>query len=137
MYAESICEEAVFVLGAFCECTQSSVAFPEITLPLVVTLRKALKKSTKGFSISGKCAGMIKTLIEKIEEGGKWVNAKRVNVTFAPSNTDDVDKWEQSVKIEETPVGKWMKIQRKAREKKAALADKAYLPFLLEPSRAN
>ncbi len=129
MYAECMCEEAVFVLGEFCECTQSSVAFPEITLPLVVTLRKVLKKATKGSSVSGKCATMVKTLIEKIEEGGKWVNAKRINVTFAPSSTDDVDRWEQSVKIEETPMGKWMKIQRKSREKKAALADKAYLLF--------
>src|SRR5260221_8623299 len=30
----------------FCECTQSSVAFPEITLPLVVTLRKRSEEHT-------------------------------------------------------------------------------------------
>jgi len=121
VYAESTCEEAVFLLGTWCESVQGSVAFPEMMLPLIVVLKKCLKKS-----VGGKPTGFVKTLVERIEEGTKWVGAKRESVTFAPGMRDDVDRWERNVKVEESPVGKWMRVQRKTREKKQALVEKAH-----------
>ncbi|KAF8317898.1 Noc2-domain-containing protein [Clavulina sp. PMI_390] len=128
-YAESTAEEALFVLGSWAECVQGSVAFPEVVLPAVLALRKALKKAHssgggKG-AANGKIVSMVKTLVERIEEGSKWVSSKRDNVTFAPANQTQVQRWESEVKVEETPVGKYMRVQRKTREKKQAMLEKA------------
>ena len=111
---------------------QSSVAFPEIVLPLLVMLKKSLKKSN-----GGKPVALVKTLVERIEEGVRWVGTRRETVTFAPGMSEEVERWEKNVKIEETPLGKWMRVQRKSREKKQALVDKVRTPKVLEVKVVN
>ena len=98
---------------------QSSIAFPEIVLPLLVMLKKSLKRSS-----GGKPVALVKTLVERIEEGVQWVGTRRETVTFAPGMGDEVESWERNVKLDETPLRKWMRVQRKSREKKQALIDK-------------
>lgn len=126
VYTESTAEEALFLLGAWAECVQGSLAFPEVVFPSTIMLKKALKKSHSGGKNSGtgKITSQVKTLLERVEEGVKWVMAKRDNIVFAPSHQDEVERWEREVKVEDTPMGKWMRVQRKAREKKQALLDK-------------
>lgn len=125
-YAESTSEEALFLLGSWAECTQGSVAFPEIVFPAVLALKKALKKShgSGKNGVNGKTVVAVKTLIERIDEGTRWVTSQRDNLVFAPSNQDQVERWERNVRVDESPVGKYMRVQRKAREKKQALLDK-------------
>lgn len=138
VYTESAVEEALFLYGSWAECVQGSVAFPEIVLPGVVAIRRALKKASHPASnghgkSKGKSGGnpkvsqQIKALLEKIEEGSKWVSTRRDKVPFAPGMTTQVERWETETqaKLEETPVGKWMKLQRKTREKKLATLEKA------------
>lgn len=130
-YAESTAEEALFILGSWAECVQGSVAFPEVVFPAILALKKALKKShgSGKNSANGKIVTLVKTLVERIEEGVRWVTTRRDNVVFAPANQNEVERWERDVKVEETPVGKYMRVQRKAREKKQALLDKVSISF--------
>lgn len=93
-------------------------------LPVVVVLKKCVKRAN-----GGKGVVQAKTLVERIEDGVKWVGSRRENVGFAPGERNEVERWEGNVKVEETPLGKWMRVVRKAREKKAALADKASFLF--------
>jgi nucleolar complex protein 2 len=122
VYLEGYCEEAVFLLAEWCESVQGSIAFPEVTVPLTVVLRKCVKKA--GSNASGKVVATVKGLIERIEDGSKWVLARREGVKFAPGMMDEVDNWENDINLEETPFGKWLKVLRKAREKKRQLVEK-------------
>jgi len=104
---------------------QGSVAFPEVIFPAVVALKKVMKKASQGKNKNIKVIQMLKTFLERVDEGAAWVSTQRDKLTFAPGDVKDVERWEQSVKVDESPVGKWMKVQRKAREKKRLLLEKA------------
>lgn len=127
VYAEGVVEEAAFLLAEYLASppVHASVAFPEVTVPIVGAMRHAVKASQKGKNKGkGKEAAVVKTLIERVEESAKWVEDKRRSVSFAPGKLGEVERWESSVKVEETPLGKFVRVQRKAREKRRRLMEK-------------
>lgn len=79
-------------------------------------------KASKG----GKEVGMVKQLIEHAEEGGKWIAGKRRNVKFGPGNREEVVKWENVLKVEDSPMGKWLNVLRKQRDKRKQLVEKVW-----------
>lgn len=115
-------EEAVFLLAEWAGAphVQGSVAFPELVVPMLATLRRSAKRAA-----GAKEAGVVKGLLERVEEGATWVSERRKTVAFGPKNLDAVLAWERDVKIEDTPLGKYVKSQRKMREKRRKLVDKA------------
>jgi nucleolar complex protein 2 len=127
VYTEEVADEATFLLAEWLSTpvVQCSIAFPEIVVPVVVLLRKMLKaaKSVKGKG-PGKEAATVRTLVERIEESAKWIDAKRRGVQFSPAQTDQVASWERQLKAEDSPLAKFVKVQRKAREKRRTLLDK-------------
>jgi len=125
VYAENVCDEAVYLMAQWCESMQGSVAFPELMVPVLAVLKKALKKGGGSGSGGGKSAAAVKTLVERVEDGIKWVSSRRDGLDFAPKMRDEVDSWEASVEVEQTPVGKWVKVLKKARERNRKLAEKA------------
>jgi len=129
VYTEGLVEETAYLLAEWLASrpVQGSIAFPELVVPLVVVLRKAIKaaKSSSAKNVSGKDVGVVKGLVERIEESAKWVEQKRKGVTFAPGMLREVEDWESRVKIEESPLGKYIKVQRKTREKRRQLVEKA------------
>ncbi|KIJ36485.1 hypothetical protein M422DRAFT_179363, partial [Sphaerobolus stellatus SS14] len=131
IYAECLAEEAVFVLAEWMGTpnVQGSIAFPEISVPIVLGMRKALKVAREGGGKggAGKQVAEVKNLVERIEEGVKWVEEKRRNVSFGPAQLDEVKRWEEklSAKVGDSPVGKYLKIVRKARERRRKLLEKA------------
>lgn len=104
---------------------QGSIAFPEIVVPIVVQLRKTLKSARTGSS--GKDQGLVKVLLERIEESGRWIEQRRRSVSFAPGKLGNVGEWERELedKIEDSPLAKYVKVQRKTREKRRKLVEKA------------
>ncbi|KAL5525179.1 NOC2 [Sanghuangporus sanghuang] len=122
VYNSVILEEAAFLLAEWAACphVQGSIAFPELVVPLLATLRRSLKRAS-----GAKEAGVVKGLVERVDEGAAWVSERRKGVSFGPKNVDAVRAWERDVKIEETPLGKYVKSQRKLREKRRNLVDKA------------
>lgn len=130
VYEEGVVEEAIYLLGDYLS-TRSimgSIAFPEVVTPIVVTLRRALKTSkTSGGSAKSKEIGMIKGLVERVEESAKAIEKQRLSVMFGPGDTKEVDEWEAMLKTEETPLGKYMKVQKKVREKRRKLVEKVSL----------
>jgi len=133
VYAEGLVEETAYLLAEWLASkpVQGSVAFPELVVPLVVVLRKAIKaakswgSSGQKASSSGKDVGVVKGLVERIEESGKWVEQKRKGAMFSPGMLAEVVEWQSMVKVEESPLGKYIKVQRKAREKRRLLVEKA------------
>lgn len=88
-------------------------------MPLTVTLKKNLKKA-----MGGKEASLVKGLLERMDEGAKWVEQKRKSVGFGPRFTDEVRGWEQAIELKDLPISKYVKMQRKVREKRQKLVDK-------------
>ncbi|PFH45739.1 hypothetical protein AMATHDRAFT_71159 [Amanita thiersii Skay4041] len=128
IYLEGMMEESSYLLAEWlsCEVVQASIAFPEIVIPIVVSLRRTLKEAKSGHG-SIKDQGIVKTLLERIEESAQWVEERRKNVSFAPGNMNNVSEWEQDLKskVADAPLSKYLKVQRKVREKRQKLVEKA------------
>lgn len=137
VYSEGILEEAVYLLGEWLSsaAVQGSIAFPEIAVPIITVLRKCLKtarsRSTAG-SGSGKDCDLVKVLLERIEDSGRWIEGKRKDLSFAPGKLGDVRQWETDLKstIDDSPLGKYMKVLRKTREKRRKLVEKVCTPYV-------
>jgi nucleolar complex protein 2 len=122
VYVAGLVEETIFILAEWLgsRAVHGSVAFPELIVPIVVPLRRTLKNSKE----LGKEAGMVKVLVERMEESAKWINQLRANINFGPGTMGEVQQWEANVKIEESPLGKYLKVQQKTREKRKKMIDK-------------
>jgi nucleolar complex protein 2 len=114
IYQETLAEELVYLLGDFHAVMSTNIAFPEMTIPVVFMLKRYLKKG----GASGKVNNQLKTLVEKIEVTRQWVEKKRRGVTFAPNDRADVEAFLEGVPITETPIGSWMRLQKKVRDQK-------------------
>jgi nucleolar complex protein 2 len=130
VYTEGLVEETAYLLAEWLASRpiQGSIAFPELVVPIVVVLRRAIKagksSGSYGKNVSGKNIGVVKGLLERVEESSQWVEQRRNGVTFAPGMLAEVEEWESRVKIEESPLGKYVKVQRKTREKRRLLIEK-------------
>lgn len=125
VYSEGLAEEAVYLLAEYLSSppVQGSIAFPEIVVPVTTTLRKSLK-SAKGSSWKSKEISLTKGLVERIEESAKWSERQRKSVNFAPSKLHEVNSWERDLKMEDAPLHKYVKVQKKARDKRKAMVEK-------------
>jgi nucleolar complex protein 2 len=132
VYEEGLIEEATYLLGDYLATKpiMGSVAFPEVITPIVVTLRRALKTGkTSGGSAKSKEIGMVKNLVERVEESAKVTEKQRLNIKFGPGDTKEVDEWEGRLNIEDAPLWKYMKVLKKAREKKRKLVEKVSIRY--------
>jgi nucleolar complex protein 2 len=128
VYSETLAEEAAFLLAEWFSSrpVQGSIAFPEISVPVLVVLRKALKtarNAPKGRG--GKEAAVIKALVDRVEDSTRWIEKKRSSATFGPAQLDEIFAWEKALNIEDSPIFKYLSVQRKTREKKRQLVEKA------------
>ncbi|KZT66744.1 Noc2-domain-containing protein [Daedalea quercina L-15889] len=126
VYNEGLAEEASYLLTEYLASgpVHGSIAFPEIVMPLVMMLKKTIK-GAKASSWKAKEAGIAKTLVERIEESAQSAEQKRKGVVFTPSRMTEVEAWENNVKLDETPLGRYARVQRKAREKRRKLVERA------------
>ncbi|KAJ7584843.1 Noc2-domain-containing protein [Mycena floridula] len=128
VFSEGLVEETAYLLAEWLvsKPVHGSIAFPEIIIPVVVTLRKALKGVTKQSS-GGKDLALIKALVERIEDSGRWVDQRRKTVTLSPGRIDSVQEWQRELrsKVDESPLAKYLKVQRKTRDKQRKMVEKA------------
>ncbi|TBU45669.1 Noc2-domain-containing protein [Dichomitus squalens] len=131
VYNEGLAEESAFLLAEYLASppVHGSIGFPEVTIPIVLLLRKSIKgsKNALGKGSKSKEAGLAKTLVERVEESAKWIEQRRKGVLFAPGKLGEVERWEDDLrgKVDDTPLGRYVKVQRKAREKRRKLVEKA------------
>ena len=67
---------------------------------------------------------MAKVLLERVVEGTEWIEKRRLSVNFGPKFEDEVSLWESEVPLEDSPMFKYAKTQRKLREKRQKLLQK-------------
>ncbi|KAL4880940.1 Noc2p family-domain-containing protein [Aspergillus karnatakaensis] len=125
VYQDGAAEQVAELLSEFFVLWSKHIAFPELSVPVVVALKRWLKQVTSRSSgnRNTKINQMILLLVQKVEANAKWIEERRVNVTFAPRNRVEVDAFLKDVDWESTPLGAFVKVQRKLREEKAAILE--------------
>jgi nucleolar complex protein 2 len=136
VYAENIAHEAAFLTAEWLSvrAVHGSIAFPELVVPIVASLRRALKAARSGAKVS---AG-VKTLVERVEESARWMSQRRAGVAFAPGNTAAVGRWEADLELDDAPLVKYTRVLRKTREKQRKLVEKVrHIYSLGSPQKAE
>ncbi|KAK4045973.1 Nucleolar Complex 2 protein [Microbotryomycetes sp. JL201] len=120
VYADSLGEEVVYLLSEYYGALALSIALPELVLPGIVSLKRHAKKTP-----SPRLASQLKSLVDKLEAQSKWIEQRRENVDFAPTKRDKVDRFLAGEERDSTPLGAFVKIQRKVKEQKRATLERA------------
>ena len=125
VYQDGVGEQVAELLAEFFVLWSTSIAFPELALPVIVMLKRWLKDA--GNKASGNKNGKINSgfilLIQKLEANSKWIEEKRSKVDFAPNDRAGVEGFLKGFEWEKTPLGAFVVGQRKQREEKARLLE--------------
>lgn len=128
-YADGLADEVAHLLAEFYATQAKSIAFPEMVTPGVMLLKRHLKKISSGANgkagKGGKLFGNLKGLVEKLEAQRSFIESKRIKVHFAPGQQDQVDRFLADEDPEKTPLGQHLKRERKVREQKRDLLERA------------
>jgi nucleolar complex protein 2 len=125
VYQDGVGEQVAELLSEFFILWTKNIAFPELALPVVVMLKRWLKEagSRTGGNKNTKINQMILLLVQKLELNSRWIEERRAKVTFAPKDRAEVEGFLKETEWESTPLGAFVKTQRKLREEKAALLE--------------
>ncbi|CAD6587230.1 MAG: Nucleolar Complex 2 protein, partial [Tremellales sp. Tagirdzhanova-0007] len=104
IFQESLGDELVYLLGEYHSTISTHIAFPEMVLPIIITIKRHFRKGTAG---SAKVQAGLKTLVEKLELTKAWIEGKRRNVSFAPRDAGEVARFCEGVGVEQSP-SRWL-----------------------------
>ncbi|KAL3425083.1 Nucleolar complex protein 2 [Phlyctema vagabunda] len=125
VYQDGVGEQVAELLSEFFVLWSTSIAFPELALPVVVMMKRWLKDA--GHKTTGNKNNKINStfllLVQKIEANSKWIEEKRAKVDFAPNDRAGVEGFLKGFEWEKTPLGAFVVGQRKQREEKARLLE--------------
>ncbi|KAJ5259257.1 Ribosome assembly protein Noc2 [Penicillium angulare] len=129
IYQDGIGEQVAELFSEFFVLWCKHIAFPELSVPIVVSLKRWLKQvsARSGGNKNAKINQMILLLVQKVEANAKWIEERRSQVSFTPRNRTEVDTFLKDVDWESTPLGAFVKTQRKLREERAALLEEGRL----------
>lgn len=125
VYQDGVGEQVAELLSEFLVLWTKNIAFPELSLPIVVMLKRWIKEvsSKSSGNKNTKISQMIGLLVQKIESNSRWIEEKRLEVTYAPKDRAEVEGFLKEVEWETTPLGAFVKGQRKLRTEKAKLVE--------------
>jgi len=118
IYADQLADEFAYVLLEFLATQARHIAFPELVIPITVQLRRALKTSP--------CVRLneaVRPLLDKIRMNATWIEQRRSQVEFAPSDQSQVDAFLQN-EASDAPLQQAVRLARKVREQKRRLLEK-------------
>ena len=118
IYADQLADEFAYVLLEFLATQARHIAFPELVIPIIVQLRRALKTSP--------CVRLneaVRPLLDKIRMNATWIEQRRSQVEFAPNDQSQVDAFLQN-EASDAPLQQALRLARKVREQKRRLLEK-------------
>jgi nucleolar complex protein 2 len=121
VYCEQLTDEATYFLLEFLQTMARSIAFPELAIPIVVALKRAIKtaKSLRD-QHQVKIIGTLRKTVEKIERHADYIRSQRDGIEFAPRDQTKVKRFLSSVDSE-LPIESAARLARKVRKDKQAL----------------
>jgi nucleolar complex protein 2 len=117
-YADNLADELAFALIEVFEAQSKSIAFPEMVIPALITLKRCIKSSSSPRLISA-----LKPVVEKLDANRTYIEAKRAKVEFTPADRSQVDGFLRD-DDEETPLAAMLRRERKLRAKRRELMEK-------------
>ncbi|KAF4497322.1 nucleolar complex 2 [Fusarium agapanthi] len=127
VFQDGVGEQLVELLGEYFFLWATSIAFPELTLPAVIQLKRWLKqarnKNTGNKNV--KLASQVILLVQKLEANGKFIEEKRAKVDFAPRDRTQLEAFLRDFDLAKTPLGAYVVGQRKARAERVKLLEEA------------
>ncbi|KAF5571609.1 nucleolar complex 2 [Fusarium phyllophilum] len=127
VFQDGVGEQLVELLGEYFFLWATSIAFPELALPVVIQLKRWLKqarnKNTGNKNV--KLASQVILLVQKLEANAKFIEEKRAKVDFAPRDRTQVEAFLRDFDLAKTPLGAYVVGQRKARAERVKLLEEA------------
>ncbi|CAN6602786.1 nucleolar complex protein 2 [Trichomonascus vanleenenianus] len=111
IYQNGVCDQIVELIGEFYALYCKSIAFPELAVPAIITLRRFIKRS-KNIRFNKQ----LQQVVERLELNSKFIEQKRSTVSFGPTHKEEVNAFLKDVDWATTPLGKYVKTQREVRE---------------------
>ncbi|QLG70439.1 hypothetical protein HG535_0A03780 [Zygotorulaspora mrakii] len=116
VYHEGLSEQFVDLLGEYFVLYCKNVAFPELVAPVIISLRRYMKTSK-----SIKQSKQLSNVVEKLKQNSSYIQSKRDDVDFSPTNKTEVARFLHDVPWEKTPLGSYIVIQREVKEESARI----------------
>lgn len=117
VYVDGVCEELIELIGEFFVLYCKSVAFPELTTPPLILLRRLIKKNSATKS-NAKFNRQLTTLVDKLTVNSKYIEKQRKTIEYGPKNKVAVRKFLQEVSWDKTPLGAYISTQRLVKEER-------------------
>lgn len=127
VYQDGVGEQVAELLTEFFVLWSTSIAFPELALPVIVMIKRWMKEACNKNSgnKNAKVNASLGLVVQKLEANTKWIQERRTKVDFAPNNRSGVDNFLKGFEWEKTPLGAYAVGQRKQREEKAKLLEES------------
>ncbi|KAI4197092.1 MAG: hypothetical protein LQ350_006162 [Teloschistes chrysophthalmus] len=135
IYQDGLGEQLVELMAEFFGIWAKHIAFPELMLPPVVHLKRWLKTvssssvnrslngaKAKGTNKNSRLTSSVTLLVQKLESNARWIEERRRNVEFGPSNREGVEGFLRDTLVEDTPLGAFLEgLRRKSEEREKVL----------------
>lgn len=116
VYQQGVCEQFVELAGEYLVLYSKSISFPELATPVTIALRRHIK-TTKNVKFNKQ----LSQLVEKLNQNAEFIQQKRANVEFGPTNRVEVNKFLQDLEWDKTPLGAYVSVQREVKEERLKL----------------
>ncbi|KAI9839411.1 MAG: Nucleolar Complex 2 protein [Sclerophora amabilis] len=125
VYQDGVGEQVAELLSEFFALWTKNIAFPELSLPVIVMLKRWLKEvsNKKTGNKNGKVDFAIGLVVQKLEANGRWIEERRAKVEFAPNNRAGVEGFLKEVEWVKSPLGAFVDGQRRQKEAKTKLVE--------------
>lgn len=131
VYQDGLGAELSELIAEFFHIWSKHIAFPELALPPLVHIKRWLKtanskvKDGKGSHQRSRQRGgnskfqtAIALLVQKLELNSSFIEAKRREIRFGPTDREEVDNFLRDLPREDTPLGGFVFGERKRKEEK-------------------
>ncbi|KAL9632498.1 MAG: hypothetical protein Q9164_005285 [Protoblastenia rupestris] len=142
IYQDGLGQQVQELFAEFFGCWAKSIAFPELTIPPSVMLKRWLKAASstpqRGDSQSSikakregkgnknaKLNNLIALLLQKMSANAEFIEKHRRNVTFGPADREQVDNFLRDVPLEDTPLGAFVEGLRRQKEEREKVLEAA------------
>ncbi|EEH09618.1 nucleolar complex protein [Histoplasma capsulatum G186AR] len=127
VYQDGVGAEVAELLSEFFILWAKNIAFPELSLPVIVMLKRWLKEMSSRTSgnKNTKVNQMIVLVVQKLEANSRWIEERRSKVTFAPKDRAEVEGFLKDAEWETTPLGAFVKTQRKQKDERVRLLEQS------------
>lgn len=127
VYQDGVGDQVIDLFGEYFLLWSTSIAFPELALPVTIQLKRWLKhsRSRSSGNKNNKFSSQLAILVQKFEANAKFIEEKRARVDFAPRDRTQVAAFLRDFEVAKTPLGAFVVAQRKLRAEKVKLMEEA------------